>query len=71
MMRMPSDPTDSEFLVDYFVAGKLIFTHKEWRSIIPRPGEPIETIGGVSLRVLKVQCQPKLSRATVDCEWEM
>jgi hypothetical protein len=66
---MPSYPSNVEFLVDYFVAGKLIFTHKEWRSIIPKPGDPIETVGGMSLRVLKVRRRPKLSRATVECQW--
>jgi hypothetical protein len=69
---MPSEsPSDVELLVDYVVAGKLIFTHKEWLSVIPKPGEPIETIGGVSLRVMKVRSELKLSRATVDCEWMM
>lgn len=68
---MPSGPSHEEYFVEYFVAGKLIFIHKEERSIIPKQGEPIVTIGGVNLRVLKVHCQPELSRATVDCEWEM
>lgn len=66
---MPGYPSSVEFLVDYLVAGKLIFTHKEWRSIIPKPGDQIETVGGMSLRVLKVRRRPKLSRATVDCQW--
>jgi hypothetical protein len=66
---MPSDSSNAEFLVDYVVAGKLIFTHKERHSAIPKPGEPIETVGGVRLRILKVQRQPELSRATVECEW--
>ena len=70
VVRMPSKSSaDVEFLVDYSVMGKLIFTHKEWSSIIPKPGEPIETIGGLSLRVLKVHFQPEFSRAMVDCEW--
>jgi len=66
---MRSCPSNIEFLVNYFVTGKLIFTHKEWSSIIPKRGEPIETVGGMSLRVLKVRRRPKLSRATVDCQW--
>jgi hypothetical protein len=69
VVRMSSDPTDVVFLVDYLVAGMLIFTHKERYSAIPKPGEPIETAGGVRLRILKVQCQPELSRAKVECEW--
>jgi hypothetical protein len=69
VVSMPSGPLDEEYFVEYFVAGKLIFIHKERRSIIPKQGEPIVTIGGVNLRVLKVQCQPEFSRATVDCEW--
>jgi hypothetical protein len=66
---MPSHPTDADYFVEYFVAGMLIFAHEERPSTIPKPGEPIETAGGLRLRILKVQCQPVLSRARVECEW--
>ncbi len=68
-MGIPTNPSDVEYFVEYFVAGKLVFIHEECQSIIPKRGEPIETVGGQRLRVLKVRSNPKLSRVTVDCEW--
>lgn len=65
----PSDPSGYEYSVEYFVACMLIFVRKKWRSSIREPGERLVILWGANLRVSRMQRQPALSHATVDCQW--